>query len=354
MKNKLVAVLIACYSVLYVLASSQLNAQTLDLKNPYPKKVVKKISLPGDEKWDYLSIDETNRRLYIAHASQVQVLDLKKDSLVGTIPNLQGVHGVCFAPLLNLGFTSNGKSSSVTVFDLKTLKVIKEIDLKPKGEGPDAILYDEFSKQVFAFCGKSNNVLVIDPVKQAIKKDIPLEGNPEFAVSDKKGGIYVNIESKNMVVKFGSVEFQTLAKFALDPAEEPTGIDIDTEYDRLFVVCRGSKPSLQIINITPKHMNFGQAICSLPIGKGTDAVVVDNTNPAREIFCSNGDGTMTIVKQNDADDLEHFAVIQNLATPTGSKTMAFDKTTGKIYLGAAEFEGKKVKPNSFKVLVVTQ
>ena len=326
-----------------------LFAQT-NPENPFEYKIVKSISLPGDEKWDYLAVNERYNRLFIAHTSQVQVVDLKKDSLIATIPNLQGVHGIAFAEDLDLGFTSNGKSSTVTVFDLKTLQVLQEIDLKPKGgKKPDAILYDLFSHQIFVFCGESNNAMVINAKKKKVVAVLALDGVPEYAVSNGKGKVYVNIEDKHAMNIINSATNKRDNVWPIYPAETCGALGIDIQNNRLFVACPGDQDVIHLVNA-----NNGNILQSYPIGRGSDAIVVDNSSQQHLIYCSNSEGTVTIIKQEDADDADHFKVIQTLKTQEGSKTMAFHSKTHTMYIAAGQTDPsdpKKLKSGSFRILI---
>ena len=342
---KAIAALVCVFSSFLTTASAQEGTP-----NPFEYKIVKSIPLPGDEKWDYLAVNERLNRLFIAHGSQVQVLDLKKDSLVGTIPNLKGAHGVAFADDINLGFISNGLSSTVTVFDLKTLQVLEEIDLKPKGGNkPDAIVYDLFSHQIFAFCGKSNNVCIINAKKKKVVAVLTLDGAPEFAVADGKGKVYVNIEDKHAMNIINSATNKRDNVWVIYPAETCTALGYDNQNNRLFVACPGDQDVVHLVNASN-----GNILQTYPVSRGADAIVIDKTNPQHLIYCSNEEGTVTVIKQDDADDADHFKVIQVLKTQLGSKTMAFNPQTKTMYIPAAVFENddpKKVKHGTIKLLV---
>ena len=170
---------------LFLLSNSLSFAQK---KSDY--KIVNKFHVDGDAGWDLLAKEEGTDRLFISHGTMVQVLDVKTGKVVGTIPDTKGVHGIAVAPDLNKGFTSNGKDTSVTVFDLKTLAIITKV--KSTGINPDVIMYDEFTHRVFCFNARSNNASVIDAKTNAVIGTISFEGNPELAVSDGNGKVYVN------------------------------------------------------------------------------------------------------------------------------------------------------------------
>ena len=273
----------------------------------------------------------------------VHVIDLKTEKLIGTISGMGGVHGIAVVNDLNLGFISDGKANAVIAFDLKTLKIIKSIPLT--GEGPDAIIYDPFSKKIFAFCGDSNNASVVDPKTLTQSGSVDLGGAPEFAVADGKGLIYNNLEDKSHLVIIDTKTMKVTENYDLQPCGGPTGMALDTANQRLFTVCRENK-GLSVIDIAT-----GKVIQTLAIGAGVDAVEYDAAT--KMVFVSNGDGTASIFKQKTADQYELF---QTLITQNRAKTMALDLTTHKIYFSVADFEPgtRKAIPNTFKLLVYKQ
>ncbi|HTH82772.1 MAG TPA: YncE family protein [Mucilaginibacter sp.] len=303
----------------------------------------KTIPLPGDGGYDYLSIDKVNNRLYVSHGTAVNVIDLGTEQVVGIIDNMKGVHGIAIDNKTNRGFISDGRANATVAFDLKTLKTIATIPLDAKG--PDAIMYDPFSDRVYSFNGESNNSSVIDPNILKQVGTIALGGGPEFAVSDGKGKIYNNLEDKNSLNVIDTKTMKVIKNFPLAPGGGPTGIALDEKTNRAFSVCRENK-GMEVVNITS-----GKVVATLPIGAGVDAVAFDPET--KLIFCSNGDGTTTIIKQQSADQ---YTVVQTLSTQNRAKTLALDTKTHKIYLSVATFEGatRKVVPNSFKVLVYKQ
>lgn len=300
----------------------------------------KKIDLPGDGGYDYLSIDKVNRRLYVSHGTTVNVVDLATDQVIGTIDGMQGTHGIAFANKHNLGFISDGRGMSTVAFDLKTLKKIATIPLTNKG--PDAILYDPFSDKVFVINGSSNSASIVDPVELKQVGTIDLGGAPEYAVADGKGKIYNNLEDKNSLNVIDTKTMKVISNYPLAPCGGPTGIALDEKNLRLFTVCRENK-GMSVVNAST-----GAVIMTLPIGAGVDAVAYDPET--KLIFCSNGDATTTIIRQESSDK---YTVVQTLATQTRAKTIALDTKTHKIYLSVVDFEGtsRKAMPNTFKVLV---
>ena len=301
----------------------------------------KTIALPGDGGYDYLSIDNVNRRLYVSHGTAVNVIDLNTEAPVGVIAGMKGVHGIAIVNKSNRGFISDGRANAVVAFDLKTLKIIATIPVDAKG--PDGIIYDPYADRVFCFNGDSNNASVIDPNTLKQIGTVALGGAPEFAVADGKGKIYNNLEDKNSMVVFDTKTLKVIKTYPLAPCGGPTGIALDAKNNRIFTVCRENK-GMSVVNLST-----GKVITTVPIGAGVDAVIYDAAH--KLIFVSNGDATTTIIKQESADK---YSVIQTLATKNRAKTMAFDAKTRKIYLSVPEFEPgipRKVVPNSFKVLV---
>jgi YVTN family beta-propeller protein len=292
-------------------------------------KVSKKISISGDEGWDYLAVDEVNQHLFVSHGSVVNVVDLKSNKTITTIPDTKGVHGIAIANDLNKAFISNGKDNSVTIVNLKTFELIDKVTIE--SQKPDAILYDQFSKKVLTYNANSNDATVIDATTNKVIKTIPLGGKPEFSVTNSKGLIYVNIEDKNEIKTIDANKLEVTATWSIAPGDEPSGLAIDLETNRLFSVCGNN---LMVI----VDASNGKLIKTLPIGEGCDGVVFDANK--KLAFSSNGDGTITVVKEENAND---FKVLQTVKTQKGARTIALNKTTHQLYLPTADF-GTKPEP----------
>jgi YVTN family beta-propeller protein len=300
----------------------------------------KKIALPGDGGYDYLSIDHVNNHLFVSHGTMVNVIDLATDQPIGVIDDMKGVHGIAIDNKHNKGFISDGKANAVVAFDLKTLKKLATIPVDAKG--PDAIMYDTYAEKVFSFNGESNNSSVVDPVTLKQIGTVALGGGPEFAVADGKGKIYNNLEDKNSMNVIDSKTLKVIKNFNLSPCGGPTGLALDLKNNRAFTVCRENK-GMSVVDITT-----GKVITTVAIGAGVDAVAYDPET--KLIFVSNGDATTTIIKQQNADQ---YSVVQTLPTQVRAKTLALDTKTHKIYLSVAQFEPgtRKVVPGTFTVLV---
>lgn len=315
-----------------VLLGLGLHAQTYILD--------KTIALPGDAGYDYLYVDKINHRLYVSHGTAVNVIDLDTEQPVGVIDNMKGVHGIAIVNKSNRGFISDGRANAVVAFDIKTLKMIATIPVDAKG--PDAIIYDSYTDRIFSFNGESNNSSVIDPNTLKQVGTVDLGGGPEFAVADGNGKIYNNLEDKNSLNVIDSKTLKVINNYSLAPCGGPTGIALDVVNQRVFSVCRQNK-GMSVVDAAT-----GKVIATLPIGAGVDAVAYDPET--KLIFCSCGDGTTTIIKQQSAD---RYAVVQTLKTENRARTLALDTRTHKIYLSVAQFEAgtRKALPNTFKVLV---
>jgi YVTN family beta-propeller protein len=298
------------------------------------------IASPGG--WDYIAVN--NGKLYVSHGTQVNILDEKTGDSIGYIPNTTGVHGIAFNNDLNRGYTSNGRLNSVTVFDLKTNAILEQI---ATGQNPDAIMYEPFTKMIITCNGRSNNLSLIDPKQNKTIDSIDVGGKPETAVSDGDGKIFVNIEDKNEIVAIDIKNRKVLNHWSLKPAEGPTGLAYDKTTKRLFAGC---DKMLAIVNA-----ETGAVIATLPIGDGCDGTAFDTKN--KIVFTSNGEGTMTAVKENNADN---FSVLGNFPTKRGARTIAINADTGTLYLPTAEFDPTKTNangrpmmvPGTFQVLVM--
>lgn len=300
----------------------------------------KSIALPGDGGYDYVFADQINQRLYVSHETMVQVIDLNTDKLIGTIKSMGDVHGIAISTLLNRGFITDSKFNCVFAFDTKTLKVIKKIPLT--GKGADGIIYDPYSKMIFAFNGDSNDASVVDPQKLMQTGTVKLGGAPEFAVADGKGQIYSNLEDKSSMDVIDSKTLKVTANYLLAPCGGPTGLAIDNADQKLFTVCRENK-GMSILDI-----KSGKVVQTLPIGAGVDAVIYDDEN--KTVLVSNADGTASIFKQKSAGA---YFLSQTLTTQYRAKTMAINTKNHKVYFSAASFKkgGREPLPGTFKVLV---
>lgn len=287
-----------------------------------PYRVIHRTVTGGDGGWDYLTVDGAGQRVFLSRGTHVMVVSLRGDSLAGDIPSTPGVHGIAIAPELGKGFTSNGRDSSVTVFDLRTLAATGSVKT---GRNPDAILYDPATRRIFTFNGGSSNATAIDAARGTVAGTVALAGKPEAAVLDGAGHVWVNIEDTSEIEEFDARTLRSLGHWALAGCEEPSGLAIDRAHGRLFSVCSNGKMAVT-------NMATHRVVATLPIGQGADGAAFD---PATGMaFSSNGaDGTMTVVHE-DAPDRYH--VVQTLTTQRGARTIALDPATHRVYTVTAE------------------
>lgn len=311
--------------------------------------VLRRIPLPGDGSWDYLTVDAAGRRLYVAHEECVHVLDLDRQQAVGEIAPTPGVHGVAVVPDLGLGFTTDGANATVTVFSLKTLAMVSTLTVE--GAKPDGILYDPFTRRIFTLDGDSNNTCAFDAASGRALGSLDLGGAPEAAASDGAGSVFVNLEDKAEVVRFDPSTLAITARWPLAPAHTPTALALDRENHRLLSCCRSR-------NLVVLDSDTGARVADLPIGAVVDGIALDAVH--RRAFVSCGDGTVTVIKWDDA---AHYRVAGTIATEPGAKTIAYDPVAQRLYLSAARFTTppptagqpkprRTIVPGSFAVLVV--
>lgn len=284
--------------------------------------VVKKIAVGGEGGWDYITFDAQSHRLFVSHGTKVVVISTDSDKVIGEIPKTEGVHGIAVANEFSRCFISNGRASTISIVDLKTLKLIDTVTV---GKNPDAILYDPFSRRVFVFNGRSNDATILDAEKGIVVSTLPLGGKPEFSVTDGKGHIFVNIEDKSEIVAIDVKEMKIISHWPIKPGEEPSGLAIDVKNNRLFSVC--SNKVMVILD-----SDNGTVLASLPIGERTDGCAFDpGTGLA---FSANGEGTMTVVREESPSK---FSVLDTVKTQVGGRTITVDPVTHTVYIPTAEF-----------------
>src|SRR3989440_8640458 len=312
-------------------------------------KVMGRYPIPGVGGFDYVMLDSSTRRIYVSHATQVDVLDADSGKVVGTIPDTPGVHGVAIASSFKHGFTSNGRENKVSIFDPSTLQLIKKIDV---GKGPDGIYYDPGSKRVFTNNHGTHDITAIDAATGEVVGTVKAEGDGEEAVIGADGLIYVNSEDTAEVLVFDPKSLEVKHRFPIGVAKTPTGLAYDPKTNRLFIGCR-KEPMMVVMDAAS-----GKVIGDFPIGKGVDYAAFDPG--AGLIFFSCADGTLSIFREKSADVYEDAGAVK---TQPSAKTMAFDPKTKKIFLPAAEYQEtpatdptkrptRTVKPGSFVVIVV--
>lgn len=310
-------------------------------------KIVNRFNVGGEGGWDYLAVDDIYGRVFMSHSMVVNVVDQASGKLLATIPNTKGVHGIAVAGDIGKAFISNGRDTSVTVIDLKSLAFRSRI--KVTGMNPDAILYDRFSHKIFTYNGRSSNATAIDANTEKVIGTISLDGKPEAPASDGKGLIYVNIEDKSEIQVINALTLKVENTWSIAPGEEPSGLALDNEDHVLFSVC-SNKLMVVVDALT------GKVIKTLPIGDECDGAVYDPS--MKRVYSSNGEGTMTVVQVAGKND---FRVLGNVPTLEGARTIALDMKTHHIYTQTAEYNppdpnspnGRpSVKPGTFMLLEI--
>jgi DNA-binding beta-propeller fold protein YncE len=306
-----------------------------------------RIPVSGDGNWDYATLQAEQHRLYVAHQDRLVVIDLSSRTEIRSIPG-QKIHGVALVPELNRGFVSDGDAGSVILFDLKTLEVNRTLQTQPDA---DAICYEPVTRRIFTFNGDSRNTTIIDAVRAQIVGTLSLDGQPEFAQTDGRGAIFVNIEDKDEVLKIDAAGAKVIERWPLPARSSPCSMGIDLQHDRLFIGCRNQ--TLLVIDSLS-----GETVATLPIGKWVDATVYDPVR--RRIFACCGDGTLTVVRQDSTDSYTIDEVVQ---TELGVRTMAFDSATNTIYAPTARLSPISPQdphphphpiPGTFQILVLTE
>jgi DNA-binding beta-propeller fold protein YncE len=317
--------------------------------------LLKKIPVPNDGSWDYLAVDEGARRLYVSHGTQVDVIDLDSEQVVGRVVDLSGVHGIAVAPDLGRGFITNGLLNTVTIFDLKTLKHIGEV---PAGKVPDGVLYDSATGRVFAFNKHGNSVSVFGASDGKVAGTIELGGDPEFPVADGKGNVWVNLEHVSTLVRIDSRNLTVTGRWPTAPCEGPGPMAIDRKNNRLFIGCNNEHVGSPMMVVTDPES--GKIIVHVPIGPHVDATAFD---PSTGLIFNANNGSVTVVHQDSADD---YSVVETVDTQFRANTLALDPRTHRIYLSTADFgpapeptpetphPARPMLSGTFKVLVLAK
>jgi DNA-binding beta-propeller fold protein YncE len=334
---QLAAIGLACTGLAAV-ATQAIAAETAD--SGYHLK--KTIHLPGTEGWDYISIDGATRRLYIGREKYLQVVDVDSGQLVAQLTNVPGAHGIALVPKLHRGFTVDGDRNSSTMLDLDRLTPVRAIKT---GEDADGYAYDDATQRVFIMNSAGNSATAIDATTGAAAGTVSLGGQPEFAVADGKGEVFVNITDKNEVLAFDARTLQVLHRWPLSSCEGPSGLSMDREHRRLFSACDNEK--LVVVDA-----DNGKVIAALPTGAGTDASLFDPAT-GNAFASAGGCGNLTVIHEDSPD---HFHVVATVPTASGARTMALDTKTHDVLLVTARHGHgatyEQIVPNSFIVLVV--
>jgi DNA-binding beta-propeller fold protein YncE len=305
-------------------------------------KVLNKIKIGGTGSWDYVTLDNGARRLYVSHGATVAVVDPDAGKVVGTISELHGVHGIAVAADLNKGFITNGQSNSVTIFDLKTLAKSGEPAV---GGNPDSVCYEPKTQRIFTFNGRSNDSTVLNAKTGEVVGTVALGGKPEFCQVDGAGKLYVNNETTSEVIEIDAAKPAMARRVSILPCEGPSGLAIDLKGKKLFSVCDGT---MAVTDIATMKVVATPKIGARPDGAGFDPDL-------GLAFSSNGAGTMSIVKLVNGK----YETVDTVTTEAGGRTMTVDPKTHRVYILAAEYGAPpagggraQTVPDSFHVLVV--
>ncbi|TLZ14969.1 MAG: YncE family protein [Gammaproteobacteria bacterium] len=300
----------------------------------------------NDAGYDYLRVEASTRRVFIAHANRVEVLNVDTGQKLGEITGMHGVHGIELIPELGKGYTSNGLDRTVTVFDRNTLRVLKLI--RYTGVKPDAIQYDPDSRRLFVVNGgASGDVTIIDPSNDAIVDTLDLGGAKLEQIGfDGRGRAFVNDEAKSVMHVFETHSLKSLAKWSLGPCEEPTGMAVDRAHHRVFAACGNEK--LAVLDT-----DDGRVVAAPAIGRDPDGAVFDSNT--QRIFTSNKEGTLSVLQELSPD---RYETLQTLRTQPGARTLAMDENTGRIFLPTARTAqapvgggAAQILPQTFTLLV---
>jgi DNA-binding beta-propeller fold protein YncE len=319
-----------------------LAQDTPSQSGPSGYHTVKTIAVGGTEGWDYVTMDSASRRLYIGRDDHIDVVDVDSGTLVGKVTGLSHTHGIVLAPDFGRGFTSDGDADTSTIVDLKTLKKIGTVTT---GKDPDSFVYDEVTKRVFIMNSAGNDVTAINAADGTVAGTVALEGQPEAAVADGKGKVFVNLTDKDQIVEFDGQTLKVVHRWSLAPGEGPSGLAIDRKDRRLFSVCDNQK-------LVVMDADTGKVIATPGVGAGTDASLFD-PDTGNAFASAGGSATLTVVHKDSPDQ---FRVVDNVPTQSGARTMALDAKTHNILLVTARHghgaTHAQVLPNTFVVLVI--
>jgi DNA-binding beta-propeller fold protein YncE/mono/diheme cytochrome c family protein len=315
--------------------------------------VIKRIPIPGDSGWDYITADGEGRRLYVPHGTEVVVLDLDSDAIVGKISGLKGVHGVAIAKEFGHGFISATDPGSVTMFDLKSLAVLDKVRV---GDDPNGIIYDPKTQRVFTADRGSKRVTAIDARTGKIAGTIEdLGGRTEHLASDGAGHIFLNMQDVGELHKLDAQGLKVMQTWQLEPpCGQPSSMDMDRLHNRVFVGCRSGLFAV-VDGAT------GKIVATQPIGLVVDALEFDPMMGLIYVSTGGGDGALSIFHEESPDE---YVLVENVKTLPGARTMALDQKTSKVYLPVADLGPLPVAtpenprprapiiPGTFSVLVV--
>jgi len=285
-----------------------------------PYALTKTVPLGAPDRWDYLAFDASSHRVYVSHGPVVSVVDAGSGAIVGTIGTFPGgTHGIGIVTAAGRGYTDDGKAGTAISFDPTTLKTEKTTAAAPDADG---ISYDSASRHIFVIDGDSGSITVINPTTDSAVTTINVGGGLEFGAADGAGKFYVNGAEKGEIVRIDTKSNRVDARWPVPSCTKPHGLAIDAKERRVFVSCVNGV-------MLVLDADSGKQVANLPIGKYTDAAAFD---PVRKrVFSSNGDGTLSIYEEKDANT---FEPLETVKTQPSARTMAIDPESGRLYLTA--------------------
>jgi len=305
-------------------------------------QIVKEIAIGGEGGWDYVIGDAAAHRVYVSHATRIVVADADTGQIVGEIVDTPGVHGIALAPELGRGFTSNGRSNSSTIVDLKTLKPIATV---ATGANPDSIRYLPDRHEVWTFNHTAGSITAFDPMSARVIATIEVGGELEEAIEDAAANrVYVNVEDKNAIAVVDTVAHKLIQTWPLPGCDGPTGLAFDAANHLLLSACDGK--------MTVTDSRSGKNVTEFPIGTRVDGNGFDSVT--RLAFASSGTGVLTIAHQ---DAPGKFTVVQTVKTQPSGRTMWLDSVTHRVYVPVAATSpgpnGRaQITPGTMKLLVL--
>ena len=293
-------------------------------------RVTASIALGAPDRWDYVVFDSDLQRIFVAHGSQLSVVDNRTAKVVGTVGTFNGgTHGTGISFSTGTGYTDDGKAGIAVPFDLKTLRTGKPIVTAPDADG---IVFDPFSRHILVINGDSGSVSVIDPTKNSVVATVTVGAGLEAGIADGRGSFFVDGAENHEILRISTATNTVESHWPMPACERPHGIAMDRETRRIFATC--SNKVMVVVDA-----DTGKNLTSLPIGSFSDGAAFD---PIRKLaFSANGDGTLSVIKEQD---LNTFVALPPITTVPSARTMDIDPQTGRLFLAAADIG--KVDPSA--------
>lgn len=285
-------------------------------------RITKTVALGSGERWDFVVFDPVGKRVYVAHGDHVTAVDEPDGKVIGQIGTFPGgTHGIAISTATNQGYTDDGKAGTAIAFSLNTLKPLKTISAAPDA---DAIIREPLTGHIYVINGDSGSITVIDPKTNTSIATISVGAGLEPGVADGKGALFINGVEKHEIIKIDARTNKIEAHWPMPTCTKPHGLAIDPETRRLFATCANEV-------LVALDADNGDNIASVPIGSFSDGAAFD---PVRKlIFSSNGDGTLSVIREKDA---QTFIPAGKIKTVPGARTMAIDPKTGRLFLVGAD------------------